>query len=107
MSELQHQRLAEPSRELRLSTVPDLYSAIAQSAPPRRPRLPTLSKKLCAPNVMRAGLVPARCSPGSPVKHSKRAVDDVGGLFNNVVGAPKYGVRNFQAEYLCSLQIND
>ena len=32
MSELQHQRLAELSRELRLSAVPDLYSTIAQSA---------------------------------------------------------------------------
>jgi DNA replication protein DnaC len=32
VSELQHQRLAELSRELRLSAVPDLYSAIAQSA---------------------------------------------------------------------------
>ena len=32
MSDLQHQRLAELSRELRLSAVPDLYSAIAQSA---------------------------------------------------------------------------
>ena len=32
MSALQHQRLAELSRELRLSAVPDLYSAIAQSA---------------------------------------------------------------------------
>src|SRR5207247_10814492 len=32
VSDLQHQRLAELSRELRLSAVPDLYSAIAQSA---------------------------------------------------------------------------
>lgn len=32
MSALQHQRLAELSRELRLSAVPDLYSGIAQSA---------------------------------------------------------------------------
>ena len=32
MSDLQHQRLAELSRELRLSAVPDLYFAIAQSA---------------------------------------------------------------------------
>jgi len=32
VSELQHQRLAELSRELRLSAVPDLYSTIAQSA---------------------------------------------------------------------------
>ena len=32
MSDLQHQRLAELSRELRLSAIPDLYSAIAQSA---------------------------------------------------------------------------
>ena len=32
MSDLQHQRLTELSRELRLSTIPDLYSAIAQSA---------------------------------------------------------------------------
>jgi len=32
VSALQHQRLAELSRELRLSAVPDLYSAIAQSA---------------------------------------------------------------------------
>ena len=35
MSDLQHQRLAELSRELRLSAVPDLYSAIAQSAAAR------------------------------------------------------------------------
>jgi hypothetical protein len=32
VSALQHQRLAELSRELRLSAVPDLYSVIAQSA---------------------------------------------------------------------------
>src|SRR5215472_8189370 len=32
VSNLQHQRLAELSRELRLSAVPDLYSAIAWSA---------------------------------------------------------------------------
>ena len=32
MSDLQHQRLAELSRELRLSAVPGFYSAIAQSA---------------------------------------------------------------------------
>ena len=32
MSDLQHQRLAELSRELRLSAIPDLYSTIAQSA---------------------------------------------------------------------------
>ena len=32
MSDLQHQRLTELSRELRLSAVPDLYSTIAQSA---------------------------------------------------------------------------
>jgi hypothetical protein len=32
VSDLQHQRLAELSRELRLSAVPDLYSTIAQSA---------------------------------------------------------------------------
>jgi DNA replication protein DnaC len=32
VSELQHQRLAELSRELRLSAVPYLYSAIVQSA---------------------------------------------------------------------------
>jgi hypothetical protein len=32
VSDLQHQRLAELSRELWLSAVPDLYSAIAQSA---------------------------------------------------------------------------
>ena len=32
MSDLQYQRLAELSRELRLSAIPDLYSAIAQSA---------------------------------------------------------------------------
>jgi hypothetical protein len=32
LSDLQHQRLAELSRELRLSAVPDLYSGIAQSA---------------------------------------------------------------------------
>jgi DNA replication protein DnaC len=32
VSELPHQRLSELSRELRLSAVPDLYSAIAQSA---------------------------------------------------------------------------
>ena len=32
MSDLQHQRLTELSRELRLSAIPDLYSAIAQSA---------------------------------------------------------------------------
>jgi hypothetical protein len=31
VTDLQHQRLAELSRELRLSDVPDLYSAIAQS----------------------------------------------------------------------------
>jgi hypothetical protein len=30
--DLQHQRLAERSRELRLNAVPDLYSVIAQSA---------------------------------------------------------------------------
>ena len=30
--DLQHQRLAELSRELRLNAVPDLYSVIAQSA---------------------------------------------------------------------------
>jgi len=32
VSGLQHQRLAELARELRLSAIPDLYSAIAQSA---------------------------------------------------------------------------
>jgi DNA replication protein DnaC len=32
VSDLQHQRLTELSRELRLSAVPDLYWAIAQSA---------------------------------------------------------------------------
>jgi DNA replication protein DnaC len=32
VSDLQHQRMAELARELRLSAVPDLYSAIAQSA---------------------------------------------------------------------------
>jgi hypothetical protein len=32
VSALQHQRLAELSRELRFSAVPDLYSGIAQSA---------------------------------------------------------------------------
>jgi DNA replication protein DnaC len=32
VSDLQHQRLAELARELRLSAIPDLYSAIAQSA---------------------------------------------------------------------------
>src|SRR5215813_11260357 len=32
MSDLQHQRIAELARELRLSAVPDLYSAIAQRA---------------------------------------------------------------------------
>src|SRR5690242_2098395 len=32
VNDLQHQRLAELSRELRLSAVPDLYSVIAQSA---------------------------------------------------------------------------
>jgi DNA replication protein DnaC len=32
VSDLQHQRLTELSRELRLSAVPDLYFAIAQSA---------------------------------------------------------------------------
>ena len=32
VSDLQHQRLTALSRELRLSTIPDLYSAIAQSA---------------------------------------------------------------------------
>jgi len=32
VSDLQHQRLAELARELRLSAIPDLYSVIAQSA---------------------------------------------------------------------------
>jgi hypothetical protein len=32
VSDLQHQRLSELSRELRLSAVPDRYSAIGQSA---------------------------------------------------------------------------
>jgi hypothetical protein len=35
VSDLQDQRLAELARELRLSAVPDLYSAIAQSAAAR------------------------------------------------------------------------
>jgi Aldehyde dehydrogenase family len=46
-------------------------------------------------------------SEGIRVEHLKRAVDDVGGLLNNFVGAPKYGVGNFQAERPRSLQIND
>jgi hypothetical protein len=44
---------------------------------------------------------------GMRVKDSTRARRRCRGLFNNVVGSPKYGVRNFQAEYPCSLQIND
>jgi hypothetical protein len=32
MSDLQHQRITELCQELRLSTIPDLYSGIAQSA---------------------------------------------------------------------------
>jgi hypothetical protein len=32
VSDLQHQRLTELSRQLRLSAIPDLYSVIAQSA---------------------------------------------------------------------------
>jgi len=32
VSDLQHQRVGKPCRELRLSAVPDPYSAIAQSA---------------------------------------------------------------------------
>jgi hypothetical protein len=43
MSDLQHQRLADLARELRLSAVPDLYSTIAQSAAAKSPPLPTFS----------------------------------------------------------------
>lgn len=64
MNDLEHQRLAELSRELRLSTVPDLYSVIAQRPAAKSSSLADFWKRSCAPSVTRARPAPARCSDG-------------------------------------------
>jgi hypothetical protein len=55
VSNLQHQRPAELSRELPLSAVPDLYSAIAQSAAAKSGSFADFIEEMCLPSAMRAG----------------------------------------------------
>ena len=76
MNDLQHQRLAEPSRELRLSTVPDLYSVIAQRAAAKSASLADFLEEIVRASVRRARPAPARCShrlPASPRQRKKKA----------------------------------
>jgi hypothetical protein len=63
VSDLQHQRLGELCRELRLSAVPDLYSAIAQSAAAKAASFTDFLEEILRGE--RVGPAPARCSPVS------------------------------------------
>ena len=76
MNDLHHQRLAELARELRLNTVPDLYSVIAQTAAAKSASFADFLEEILRAERDARRAPRAKCSPGWPASPpSRRSAD--------------------------------